>query len=61
MAEEAKENVVGESDISISMAEGEMSIGRYKTKGFRLYSILLISLIGFLVACALGSPQVGAI
>jgi hypothetical protein len=32
-------------DMTISMAEGEMTIGSFVTKGFRLYSLTFISIV----------------
>jgi hypothetical protein len=32
-------------DMTVSMAEGEMTIGGFVTKGFRLYSLTLISIV----------------
>lgn len=47
--------------LDVSMAEGEMTVGSFHTKGFRLYSLILLALIGFLVAAALNSPAIGAL
>lgn len=48
-------------DLTASMAEGEMSVGDFKTKGFRLYSLILLALMGFLVAAVLNSPALAQI
>lgn len=48
-------------DLTASMAEGEMSIGNFKTKGFRLYSLILLALAGYLLAAIYNSPQVAGI
>jgi len=52
---------MAESDVTLSMAEGEMSIGEFNTKGFRLYSLILLALLGFLVAAAINSPALAQI
>lgn len=49
------------ADVTVSMSEGVMEIGSFKTTGFRLYSLILLALIGFLVAAAMDSPSVAAI
>ncbi len=48
-------------DLTVSMAEGEMCIGDFKTKGFRLYSLILLALTGYLLAAIYNSPQVAGI
>lgn len=48
-------------DLTASMAEGEMSVGEFKTKGFRLYSLILLALLGFLVAATFNSPALAQI
>jgi len=52
---------MADEDVTISMSEGEMSVGGFKTKGFRLYSLILLALIGFLVAAAINSPALAQI
>ncbi len=41
-----------DAPIEVTLAEGEMSIGNFKTKGFRLYSITFAALLGLLLAIA---------
>jgi hypothetical protein len=50
-----------EQDVTVSMSEGVMEIGSFKTVGFRLYSLMLLALLGYLAAAALDSPQVAGI
>ena len=51
--------------MSLSMAEGEMDIQAgpviIHTKGFRLYSLLLLALAGLFVAVAVGSSEIAVI
>jgi hypothetical protein len=44
---------MADEDMSVSLAEGEMSIGNFHTKGFRLYSLALLALAGVILAIAL--------
>lgn len=37
-------------DLTISLSEGEMDIGEFHTKGFRLYSLALLSLLAVAAA-----------
>ena len=37
-------------DLTVSLAEGEMDIGGFHTKGFRLYSLALLSLLAVAAA-----------
>lgn len=39
-----------EEDLTVRMAEGEMEIFGLKTKGFRLYSLTAVVLMGLLAA-----------
>ena len=39
-----------ENDISVILTEGEMDIGGFHTKGFRMYSLALLSLLAVAVA-----------
>lgn len=53
-------------DISLTMAEGEMDVElplgvKIHTKGFRLYSILLLAMVGLFVAVAVKSPEIAVI
>ena len=52
---------IDESSLAISMAEGEMEVGGFRTKGFRLYSLILLALLGFLGAVWIDSPQVNSV
>lgn len=53
-------------EMALSMAEGEMDVElpggiKLHTKGFRLYSILLLAMIGLFVAVAVKSPEIAVI
>lgn len=54
-----------EDAMAVSMAEGEMDIdilgAKIHTKGFRLYSILLLAILGLLVAVAVKSSEIALI
>ena len=51
--------------MAVSMAEGEMDIdvmgAKIHTKGFRLYSILLLAILGLVVAVAMKSDEIALI
>jgi hypothetical protein len=44
---------MADDDMTASLAEGEMCIGEFKTKGFRLYSLALLALAGVIIAIIL--------
>lgn len=52
-------------EMALSMAEGEMDIeigqATIHTKGFRLYSLLLLALAGLFLAVAVGSKEIAVI
>ena len=52
-------------EMALSMAEGEMDIEAgpvaIHTKGFRLYSLLLLALAGLFLAVAVGSKEIAVI
>jgi hypothetical protein len=48
-------------DVTLSMSEGEMTVGSFTTKGFRLYSLILLALMGFLTAAIFNSPALAQI
>ena len=52
-------------EMALSMAEGEMDIEAgpvtIHTKGFRLYSLLLLALAGMFLAVAVGSKEIAVI
>lgn len=54
-----------EEEMTLSMAEGEMNVELFgqqiHTKGFRLYSLILIALLGLFVAIAIGSKEIAVI
>ncbi|MCK9569467.1 hypothetical protein M0R72_11055 [Candidatus Pacearchaeota archaeon] len=57
---------MADDEMALQMAEGEMdvelpAIGKFHTKGFRLYSLILLALIGFLVAVFVGSKDIALI
>jgi len=56
---------MAEEEMALSMAEGEMDIdimgAKIHTKGFRLYSILLLAILGLVVAVALKSDEIALI
>jgi len=58
--------MMAEEDISFTMAEGEMDVklpllGTLHTKGFRLYSLILLALMGFLAAALMNNPRIAEI
>ena len=52
-------------EMALSMAEGEMDVtvlpGGIHTKGFRLYSLILLAMLGLFVAVAVKSPEIAVI
>ena len=57
--------MTGNEEMALSMAEGEMDIeigqATIHTKGFRLYSLLLLALAGLFLAVAVGSKEIAVI
>jgi hypothetical protein len=56
---------MAEEEMALSMAEGEMDIDLFgqkiHTKGFRMYSILLLSMLGLFIAVAVKSSEIAVI
>ncbi len=56
---------MAEEEMALSMAEGEMDIevlgAKIHTKGFRLYSILLLAMIGLFLAIVMKSSEIAVI
>ena len=54
-----------EDAMAVSMAEGEMDVEffgqKIHTKGFRLYSILLLAMLGLFLAVAVKSSEIAVI
>lgn len=49
------------TELVVGMSEGVMKIGSFKTTGFRLYSLILIALLGYIIAAILNIPGAAGI